>query len=414
VTRPPYLPWLTGIYVFLIVYGTLYPFSGWDTEFGGLHELMQLKWPSHFSRGDVLVNFIVYIPFGYLFGLLFLTKQQYRIIVITTLTGLLLCSSLEYVQTYLPNRVPSLLDILLNSIGTLVGSLLSILLGYQSKFAKMLTAQKNELFLNTPLTHLVILAASFWVLAQLTPLVPSPDIGNLRAGLKPLWLVIQHPASFDFKHFANYMLNFIGLGLLLISFNRPHHPMLGKIILFFLVILFLKIPIVDRSLSFEALFGLIFAIPFWLLLDVRSAKIKGIIIIACLILSYCVDGLNADTSDRLQLLHPMNWIPFNHQMGDVVGLVDLLFSIWPFMAIAAAVLMIWHSPSNTVIVFTTLLVMLLCYIIEHAQLRLVGRYADITDVMVATASYAWCIFKYRKCDYSKPDYDYSIVGKMIE
>ena len=413
-THPKYLRWLIGFYTVLIVYGTLYPLSGWNIELGGLHELLQLKWPQHFSRGDVLVNFLVYMPFGYLIGLSQKSDNHSRIIAITTLLGFLLCSSLEYLQTFLPNRVPSLLDILLNSIGSLVGSLLSILLGYQSNFAKLLAAQKREFLLNTPLTNLVILSAGFWILAQLTPLVPSPDIGNLRAGIKPLWHFVQHPAIFNIERFVSYTLNFAGLGLLLVSFNRPHHPILGKIVLLMLTVLLLKIPIVDRSLSVEALFGLVCAIPVWLLLDVRSAKIKGVLIIGFLLIAYSVEGLSSDSSDKLQLLHPMNWIPFYHQMGDVVGLVDLLLSIWPFMALAAATLMIRQSPPLSLLVFTTLLVALFCYMIERAQLRLVGRFADITDVLVATLSYAWCIVKYRKSEYTKPDYDYSIVGKMIE
>lgn len=408
-----YLPWLLLLYSALIIYGTLYPLSGWNTDFGGMRELLLLQWPSHFSRGDVLVNFLVYIPFGYLLGLLLGSKHQYRTILIATLAGIILCGTLEYLQTYLPNRVPSLLDILLNSIGTLVGSLLSILLGYNSDFAKKLAQYKHELFLPTSLSNLVILTTLFWILAQLTPLVPSPDIGNLRAGVKPLWLFIQHPSNFDINKFISYALNFVGLGILLISFNRPNHPLFGKMIALFFVVLLFKIPIVDRSLSMEALLGFICALPAWMLLDIRSAKIKSALIILCVLGAYTIEGLQSD-AHALQLLHPMNWTPFYHQMGDVVGLVDLLLSIWPFMALAAAVLMIRQSPSIQLVFLLIALVTLYCYFIERMQLRLAGRYADITDILVASLSFAWCLLKYRKSTYTKPDYDYSIVGELHE
>jgi len=411
--HPSYLRWLLLFYSVLIIYGTLYPLSGWNTEFGGIQELLQLKWPSHFSRGDVLVNFIVYIPFGYLLGLSLNSRHQYRTILFTTLAGFLLCANLEYLQTFLPNRVPSLLDILLNTIGSLVGSLLSILLGYHSNFAKKLKQLKHELLLPTPLSNLVVLSAFFWILAQLTPLVPSPDIGNLRAGIKPLWLFIQHPSDFDFHKFISYTLNITGLGILMISFNRPNHPMLGKMIALFFLVLVAKIPIVDRALSMEALLGFICALPLWLLLDIRSAKVKAIFIIFCVLSAYTIDGLQSD-ANSLQLLQPMNWIPFHHQMGDVVGLVDLLLSIWPFMVLAAAVLMIRQSPSTMMIVVLISLVTLYCYFIENMQLRLAGRYADITDILVACSSFTWCLIKYRKSSYTKPDYDYSIVGELHE
>lgn len=413
-TPPKSLGWMLGIYSALLVYGTLFPLSGWNSEFGGLHYLLQLKWPAHFSRGDVLVNFVVYIPFGYLVGILLGEKQQYRNITITVLLGFVLCTLLEYIQTYLPNRVPSLLDILLNSIGSLVGSLLSLLLGYRSRYMQVLIEYKESAFLPTPLSNLVILSLVFWILAQLTPLVPSPDIGNLRAGLHPIWNFVQHPDSFKFGHFINYAFNFIGLGLLLISFNRPHQPILGKMLLLMILVLALKIPIVDRSLSAEAIFGLICALPFWLLLDVRSSKMKGMLIIAFLVLAFMVEGISVESADEIPLLHPMNWIPFRHQMGDVVGLVDLALSIWPFMALAAAILMIIQSPSNFIIVLCIVAVTIFCFSIEHAQLRLAGRYADITDVVIASLTFTWCLFHYRKSDYVKPDYDYSVVGRMIE
>lgn len=410
----PYLILMMAFYSALIVYGTLFPFTGWDPTTGGIKVLWQLKWPDHFSRTDVLVNFLIYIPLGYLIGLSCYKYSHNRIILIVTLLGFALCTFLEYIQTFLPERDPSLLDILLNTIGSLVGALLSILLGYQSQFARYLQQQKHELFLPLPLSNLVLLTAVFWALAQLTPLVPSPDIGNLRSGLKPMWTVIKDPGAFITAKYLSYTLSLSGLCLLLISFNRPNHPILGKLTLFLLAVLFLKIPIIDRSLSFEALFGMLTAIILSLIFDFRSPKLKSLVIITFLLASYAVEGLSTYDSGGNFLLHPMNWIPFLHQMGDVVGLVDLVFSIWIFMALAAATLMIKNTPSLMFIVFCSLLVALFSFSIEHYQLRVSGRYADITDVLVAGLTYLFCMLKFRTSSYSKPDYDYTVVGRFIE
>ena len=53
-------------YAALLAYGTLYPFADWSTPDYNITERMLSEGLSG-SRTDILVNFLVYLPFGLLF-----------------------------------------------------------------------------------------------------------------------------------------------------------------------------------------------------------------------------------------------------------------------------------------------------------------------------------------------------------
>lgn len=408
-----YLAFFTILYILLLIYGSLFPLSGWDGGRGGLQVLLTLKWPEKFARTDVLVNSLVYIPFGYFIGLRFNSRNPTALVISVTILGLMMCTALEYLQTFLPNRVSSLVDILLNTLGSFMGGLLAILLGYKSEFAKKLVAYKEQWFLPQPLTNLGLLVASFWALSQLTPLVPSPDLGNLRDGIKPIWLFILDPARFDWYSFATYVLNLTALALLISLFNRPHQPILGKLLIFFGVVLLLKIPIINRSLSVEALTGLFMAMLFCAAVDFRGTKVKAMIILLLLVVAYLIDGLHTNQINPLQL-YPMNWIPLKPQMKNVFGLVDITLSIWPFMAMACAVLVLRPKASEALGFIGTLAVVGMCAYVEWTQQSLPGRYPDITDVLLAGLAFFVSFMRFRGHHFRRPEYDYAQVGRMVE
>ncbi len=111
-------------YVLLAVYATLYPFDGWRWPPGiGLVELVALPWSRYTSRFDQWANLLSYAPLG---GLLFVAVLRTGGSLAAALgAGLLgpcaLSFTLETTQQFLPNRVPSLRDWLLNSVGAAMG-----------------------------------------------------------------------------------------------------------------------------------------------------------------------------------------------------------------------------------------------------------------------------------------------------
>jgi VanZ family protein len=117
---------LALIYGALVVFATLFPFTGWRAQ--GIDPwvfLMAPLPPPYWTGFDVTANLLGYAPLGFLLALALLRTgwSGKTAWVIATLTGALLSLVLEFLQIYLPRRVPSNLDLLLNASGALLGAL---------------------------------------------------------------------------------------------------------------------------------------------------------------------------------------------------------------------------------------------------------------------------------------------------
>lgn len=120
---------LAGLYTSLIVYASLYPFTDWRSQGIPPWAFFQAPWPRYWTGFDVLSNLLGYIPVGMLLALAaFRTGWRGW----SGPAGVLLpcCLSLlmEAGQTYLPQRVPSDVDWLLNTAGAAIGAGLALLL----------------------------------------------------------------------------------------------------------------------------------------------------------------------------------------------------------------------------------------------------------------------------------------------
>jgi len=122
---------LALVFMGLIVYASLYPFSGWFWPAGAApSELLVLPLPRWRIPADMGFNFAGYLPFGaLLYGAG--VRSGGRAVPVwlgAVLIGVALSYSMEVTQQFLPRRYPSLLDLLLNSAGTLVGATLAAVL----------------------------------------------------------------------------------------------------------------------------------------------------------------------------------------------------------------------------------------------------------------------------------------------
>jgi VanZ family protein len=130
---------LALVYVLVVVYASLYPFTGWRV--GGLQPLAFLSQalPLYWTAFDLISNWLGYVPLGLLVFVAFVRKswRPWLAFVLSVMSGGALSFVLEFLQNFLPQRVPSNLDWLLNFLGTLVGAMLgSVLfkLGYLSRW----------------------------------------------------------------------------------------------------------------------------------------------------------------------------------------------------------------------------------------------------------------------------------------
>ncbi|MBC3920521.1 VanZ family protein [Undibacterium sp. CY18W] len=116
-------------YLFLIVYASWYPFTGWQANnWAALPDVIQ-QWPRYWSGFDAAINVVGYIPFGILivFALYPLVTRWWAAL-LATLGGILVSATAEVVQFFLPSRVTSLLDFLTNASGAMLGAILGALL----------------------------------------------------------------------------------------------------------------------------------------------------------------------------------------------------------------------------------------------------------------------------------------------
>lgn len=121
---------LSQAYAALIVYASLYPFTGWRDQGIAPWEFLWSSLPRYWTGFDVAANVAGYVPLGFLLALSFLRRGRQRLspptnlaaILVAVLTSAALSLGMEAMQTYLPARVPSNVDFGLNVAGALLGA----------------------------------------------------------------------------------------------------------------------------------------------------------------------------------------------------------------------------------------------------------------------------------------------------
>jgi len=115
---------LAWLYVALIAYASLYPFSGWRLPGVSPLAFLMLPWPHWWTWFDLVINLLGYIPLGALvFGALVRSGTAVRpAFWITLVLGTTISFAMEFLQNYLPQRVSSNVDLGVNALGALVGA----------------------------------------------------------------------------------------------------------------------------------------------------------------------------------------------------------------------------------------------------------------------------------------------------
>ncbi|MFP5460674.1 MAG: VanZ family protein [Gammaproteobacteria bacterium] len=115
---------LLGAYLLALVYGTLYPWTGWRATGQPALGFLLEPWPRWWTWLDVLVNVAVYVPLG-AFGVPLLRRRMRlpaALLAAVALAGAI-SLGLEALQSFLPARVASRLDWVANTGGALAGAL---------------------------------------------------------------------------------------------------------------------------------------------------------------------------------------------------------------------------------------------------------------------------------------------------
>ncbi len=173
--------YLTGSYLLLIIYASLYPLAGWHDSGGNPLDFLEAAWPRYFPLFDLAVNVLAYLPFGFLCA----AGLRRRLApnsawLLAALLGIGLSLAVELLQNYLPNRVPSNLDLACNGGGALLGGWLGAHWGVGVLDEGRLSRWRRQTVMDGYGVDMGLLLVGAWLMTQLSPESLLFGSGNLR------------------------------------------------------------------------------------------------------------------------------------------------------------------------------------------------------------------------------------------
>jgi VanZ family protein len=122
---------LAWLYAGLIVYASLYPFTGWRLPGVPWLAWTTGAWPRWWTWFDVVANLLGYLPLGFLLHVGFVRGGRRPLLAaaLALALGAALSFALETLQNALPQRISSNLDFGLNAAGVAAGIGVAALLG---------------------------------------------------------------------------------------------------------------------------------------------------------------------------------------------------------------------------------------------------------------------------------------------
>ena len=341
------------VYVLLIVYASWYPFAGWRVS--GLSPLAFVTAPlPHYWTGfDLVTNVVAYIPLGVLIVFaLFPLLRRWAAVLAAIIGGVLLSGTMEAVQTYLPSRVSSNLDLLTNTSGVCIGALFAPALTRYFLEDSRLLQVRQRWFTQEASRGLLVLA--LWPLAQIYPqsylfghgqLLPllSEWLSGLLSMPLDLGALLRRSADLTVEQYwlSEAIISACGLSgavLCLLCVLRSRAPRWG------MLPLFIGAALAVKSLTSALLFGPENAFG-WLTPGAEGGLLLGVVMltglvaarrvaqrrVAVLMLTICLLALNAAPANPYFIATMQGWT--QGKFLNFNGAAQFLSLLWPFLAL---------------------------------------------------------------------------------
>jgi VanZ family protein len=176
---------LTWLYGALIVYASLYPFVGWRVPGVGVLDFVLLGWPRYWTWFDIVSNLLGYLPFGLLLyvALVRSGRGSGAAAAIACLGGCGLSFAMEVLQNYLPHRVSSNVDLILNAVGTALGAAIGAALNWRGGIARW-QRLRDRWFVDRSAGGIALLI--LWPIGLLFPTAVPFGLGHVIGRIQPL------------------------------------------------------------------------------------------------------------------------------------------------------------------------------------------------------------------------------------
>lgn len=353
-------PWILYLVAGLIAYGSLYPFDftipaahgqAWSRLFG--------DWSLLFSRMDALGNLLLFIPFGFV-GFLGVATRSNTVARITLVVfwGCVLALVLQMAQIYVPQRTPTLSDVLWNMVGLCAGIFAALHLSWS-----LVRLPANTL--------LPIAVISLWLAAELLPFVPSLDVQSVKDNLKGLRDLPWATDQFLF-HAAGVML----AGCASTAVAGVARGTLGLLLLVGMVVVG-KVFVVSQTLSIAVLTGFAIGYVGWCGISRWREPGRATMVLVMLFCAYVYGALSP--FDFRGQAEPFGWLPFAGLLrGSMLANIQ---GIAANLCLYAGMLWVIGALGGSL---TAGSILLACVVLmfEGIQIFAVGRTAEITEPLL--------------------------------
>jgi VanZ family protein len=161
----------------LIIYASLYPFTDWRDQGISPFRFLGAPLPQYWTGFDVAANVVGYAPVGFLLALSALRSRRFSWAVTGAVIGAALLSlTMETLQSYLPSRIASNVDLVLNTTGAWLGACCAWALE-ESGFVDQWSRIRARWFATEARGALVLIA--LWPVALLFPAAVPLGLGQV-------------------------------------------------------------------------------------------------------------------------------------------------------------------------------------------------------------------------------------------
>lgn len=173
---------LLAVYLVLVAYASLHPFSGWRDQGLSPFAFLGAAWPRYVTGFDLAANVIAYVPVGGLAVLALLPRLHGAAAVLCAVGGATMFSiAVEALQAYLPSRIPSNVDLACNAAGAAIGGLAALAAGRWLLETGPLRRAREALVAPGAFADAGLVLIGLWLFVQLDPTSLVFGAGDLRA-----------------------------------------------------------------------------------------------------------------------------------------------------------------------------------------------------------------------------------------
>jgi hypothetical protein len=282
---------------------------------------------------------IAYLPLGFLLAVGLKARLSAGIAVIgATLLCAALSVTMEAVQMFMPSRIASNVDVLTNTLGSLIGALAASLFSPSQRLGAHVARLRNTWVIPGAVGEVGLVVILLWTLTQLHPTAQLFGTGNLRSTLElPVWM-FYNPGLFLSVEATVVVFNLLGLGLAVsaLSSGRPGRMIAGVVgtglcLKAFAAVVIAKSAAPLAWLTPGIVLGLLAGA--FLLYPLTRLQRRFQFIVAALCVTLAVAAINLAPDNPYQRI-PLQMIAGPSHLLSLSDIVRALSELWPFVAVA--------------------------------------------------------------------------------